>query len=294
MMLNPTSGWLSTTGNLGALSNKGFEITVNSLNMERGDFNWHTTLTLSHNVNKITKLDVETPYTAQTLAYSSSRNVEGYPVNSLYSYRYAGLNSKGEPQAYDKKGNIVSGTESFNLDAQDVVYSGTTVPKFYGGLTNRFVYKNWEFSLMFVYNLGNKMRRDCEDLYYGRPQSNLLKDFDKRWRTAGDEQYTDIPAWTPQKNSNANYDLFYLSDRNILDASYIKLRDVSLSYKLPASICRKIQLENVRVVLQVGNLWYWAANNAGIDPEYYQLDTYKDSRKDKFGATYSVGLNINF
>lgn len=294
MMLNPTSGWLSTTGNLGALSNKGFEITVNSLNMERGDFNWHTTLTLSHNVNKITKLDVETPYTAQTLAYSSSRNVEGYPVNSLFSYRYAGLNSKGEPQAYDKKGNIVSGTESFNLDAQDVVYSGTTVPKFYGGLTNRFVYKNWEFSLMFVYNLGNKMRRDCEDLYYGRPQSNLLKDFDKRWRTAGDEQYTDIPAWTPQKNSNANYDLFYLSDRNILDASYIKLRDVSLSYKLPASICRKIQLENVRVVLQVGNLWYWAANNAGIDPEYYQLDTCKDSRKDKFGATYSVGLNINF
>ena len=147
---------------------------------------------------------------------------------------------------------------------------------------------------MFVYNLGNKMRRDCEDLYYGRPQANLLKDFDKRWRTAGDEQYTDIPVWTPQKNSNANYDLFYLSDRNILDASYIKLRDVSLSYKLPASICRKIQLENVRVVLQVGNLWYWAANNAGIDPEYYQLDTYKDSRKDKFGATYSVGLNINF
>ena len=62
-----------------------------------------------------------------------------------------------------------------------------------------------------------------------------------------------------KKNSDANYDLFYLSDRNILDASYIKLRDVSLSYKLPVSICRKIQLENVRVVLQVGNLWYWAA-----------------------------------
>src|SRR5699024_3942618 len=95
MMLNPTSGMLSTTGNLGSLSNKGFEITVNSHNMERGDFNWYTTLTLSHNVNKITKLDVTTPYTAQTLAYSSSRNVEGYPVNSLFSYRYAGLNSEG-------------------------------------------------------------------------------------------------------------------------------------------------------------------------------------------------------
>ena len=69
---------------------------------------------------------------------------------------------------------------------------------------------------------------------------------------------------------------------------------MSLSYKLPASICRKIQLENVRVDLQVGNLWYWAANNAGIDPDYYLLDTYIDRRKDYFGASYSVGLNINF
>ena len=96
---------------------------------------------MSHNVNKIQKLEVETPYTAKTLAYLSSVNVEGYPVNSLFSYRYAGLNKQGEPQAYDQEGNIVSGNDSFDMEAGDVEYSGTTVPKFYGGLTNRFVYK---------------------------------------------------------------------------------------------------------------------------------------------------------
>ena len=53
-------------------------------------------------------------------------------------------------------------------------------------------------------------------------------------------------------------------------------------------------MENVRLILQAGNLFYWAANSAGIDPEYYRLDRYKDSRKEKFGATYSLGLNINF
>ena len=180
------------------------------------------------------------------------------------------------------------------MEAGDVENSGTTVHKFYGRLTNRFVYKNWELSLMFVYNFGNKMRRDCEDLSYGRPTANLHKDFDKRWRTEGDERYTDIPVWTPQKNSAANYNLFYFSDRNILNASYIKLRDISLSYRLPVTFCRKFRMENVRLILQAGNLFYWAANSAGIDPEYYRLDSYKDSRKEKFGATYSLGLNINF
>lgn len=294
MMLNPVSGWLSTVGNLGTLSNKGFELTINSHNLTKNNFDWYTTFTLSHNVNKIQKLEVETPYTAKTLAYLSSVNVEGYPVNSLFSYRYAGLNKQGEPQAYDQEGNIVSGNDSFDMEAGDVEYSGTTVPKFYGGLTNRFVYKNWELSLMFVYNFGNKMRRDCEDLSYGRPTANLHKDFDKRWRTEGDERYTDIPVWTPQKNSAANYNLFYFSDRNILNASYIKLRDISLSYRLPVTFCRKFRMENVRLILQAGNLFYWAANSAGIDPEYYRLDSYKDSRKEKFGATYSLGLNINF
>ena len=293
-MLNPVSGWLSTVGNLGTLSNKGFELTINSHNLTKNNFDWYTTFTLSHNVNKIQKLEVETLYTAKTLAYLSSVNVEGYPVNSLFSYRYAGLNKQGEPQAYDQEGNIVSGNDSFDMEAGDVEYSGTTVPKFYGGLTNRFVYKNWELSLMFVYNFGNKMRRDCEDLSYGRPTANLHKDFDKRWRTEGDERYTDIPVWTPQKNSAANYNLFYFSDRNILNASYIKLRDISLSYRLPVTFCRKFRMENVRLILQAGNLFYWAANSAGIDPEYYRLDSYKDSRKEKFGATYSLGLNINF
>lgn len=292
LMLNPTSGWLSTTGNLGTMTNRGFELTLNSHNIKGRDFNWHTTLTFSHNANNIERLDVATPYTAKTLVFQSV-NMEGYPAGALFSYRYAGLNAKGEPQAYDKAGNIVAGNTSFNLGKDDVVYSGTVVPKIYGGLTNRLTYKAWELSFLLVYNLGNKMRRDCEPLEYGRPVANLLTDFDRRWRTPGDELTTDIPAWTPQKNSAANYDLFYRSDRNILDASYIKLRDLSLSYRLPSPLCRRLHLSGARIMAQAGNLFYWAANNAGIDPEYYRLDAYSGGRTEKPGPTFALGLNIN-
>lgn len=294
MLLNPMSGWNSTTGNVGTMTNRGFEVSLNSRNITAKNFNWNTTLTLTHNSNKITKLSVATPYTAETLTGYGALNVEGYPVNSLFSYRYAGLNEKGEPQAYTSDGTIVSGASSYGLAKEDVVYSGTTVPKFYGGLTNRFSYKNWELSFMFVYNFGNKMRNECETFQYGRPTMNLLNDFDNRWRKAGDENVTDIPAWNATKSNTANYNLYYMSDRNILNASYIKLRDLSLAYNVPKTFCRKVHTESVRVNLQVGNLFYWAANNKGIDPESYQLDTYTNARQYKFRPTYSIELNINF
>ncbi len=294
MLLNPMSGWLSTIGNVGTMTNKGFELTVNSHNLKYKGINWYTTLTLSHNKNEITKLDVETPHTAQTLATLSSVNVEGYPINALFSYRYAGLNEKGEPQAYNQKGEIVSGTDSHSLSKEDVVYSGTTVPKFFGGLTNRFTYKNWELSFMFVYNFGNKMRNECETFNYGRLTSNLSKDFDNRWRKAGDEAHTNIPGWQATKNATANYNLFYMGDQNVLDASYIKLRDLSVAYNVPTTFCKKLHTESMRVNLQLGNLFYWAANDKDIDPEYYQLDAYTGARQEKFGPTYSIELNINF
>lgn len=239
-------------------------------------------------------MDVATPYTAQTLATLSSVNVENYPINALFSYRYAGLNEKGEPQAYDKDGNLVSGTASRSLDKDDVVYSGTVVPKFYGGLTNRFNYKDWELSFMFVYNFGSKMRKQCETLEYGRPTSNMLEEYDNRWRKAGDEAITNIPAWTASKNATANYNLYYFSDANILDASFIKLRDLSLGYNFHTDFCKRLSVQSINIKLMIGNLFYWASNDEGIDPEYYQMDAYHNNRQDKYGPSYAIELKIKF
>lgn len=291
--LNPTTGWLSTTGNLGEMSNRGFEFSLNTHNVRTRHFNWYTTLTLSYNKNKIEKLDVEEPIElANDLLYEDY--VEGYPVGALFSYRYAGLDSEGRPQAYDKDGNIVTGSDIDYLTKEDMVYSGTTVPKYYGGLTNRFTYKNLELSFLFVYNLGHKMRKDGI-YFFGRPGTNLPEELDSRWRQPGDEAFTDVPRYTTSNDYSLKSDVYYNADTRVLDASYIRLRDLTLSYTLPKRFSHKLRASNIRLTAQFGNLFLIDFNDADIDPEAYSytLGNYY-ARQTKYGPSYSLGINIDF
>lgn len=293
LMLNPTTGWLSTTGNLGEMSNRGLELTVNSHNIKSRDFNWHTMLTLSYNKNKIEKLEVKE---ARTLASDMiiGGHIEGYPMGSMFSYRYAGLDADGYPQVYDKNGEIVTKGNISYLDTEDAVYSGTSIPKVTGGLSNTFTYKDFALSFMFSYSLGNKLRKDA-DIYYGRVGSGLKKILDERWRKPGDEQFTDVPVYLPQSNSNYNTSAYYYADTHILDASYIKLRDVTLSYTIPSSWAQKIHASSIVLTGQIGNLLTIAFNGEGIDPEYYALSSPGyTARFTKYGPSYSFGISVNF
>lgn len=293
MNLNPTTGWLSTTGNLGEMSNQGLEISLNTINILNKDFQWRTIFTFSTNKNKIEKLDVEEPINLASDLLRTSF-VEGYPVGALFSYKYAGLTNEGNPQAYDENGNLVSGYDAQNLTKDALIYSGTTIPKFYGALTNTFDYKNFELSFMLAYNFGNKMRKDSQ-CFYGRPGSNLLQETDKRWRKAGDEAFTDVPRYTAEYDYSMSTDLYTYADTRVLDASYIRLRDLSLSYQFPYNICRKIGLESIKITGQIGNLFLIAFNHEGIDPEAfaYGYGLY-NARQEKFGPSYSFGINVNF
>ncbi len=292
-LLNPTTGWASTTGNLGELSNKGFELSVKSHNVKGSDFNWYTTFTLTTNKNKIEKLDVEQPITTAA-GMISARYVEGYPVGALFSYRYAGLDNNGYTQAYDKDGNIITGWSIDNLTKDDAVYSGSTIPKVTGGLTNRFTYKDFDLSFLLVYNFGAKMR--TEGLYfYGRPGANLPKYYDNRWRQPGDEAFTDIPKYTASSDWNLNTSCYYYADTHIANASYIRMRDITLSYNLSRSLCQRMNIEGARLSAQVGNPFIIAFNKEGINPEAYSYGAGSwNARQDCYGPSYSIGVNVNF
>ncbi|MDR0295686.1 MAG: SusC/RagA family TonB-linked outer membrane protein, partial [Prevotellaceae bacterium] len=234
----------------------------------------------------------ETPYTFTTIV--SAAYVEGYAANSLFAYRYAGLDDSGRPQVYDKNGNVVAGSNSMSLDIDDVKYMGTIVPKFYGGLSNRFSYKSLELSFLLVYNLGHVMRNNLNAFYSGRPTDNFHNSFDKRWRNPGDEAFTNIPKYSVLSDPSNMISLYNYADVNVLDASYVKLRDISLSWNLDRRIAQKIWAENIKLTFQIANLFYIAANKEGIDPEAYLPSFYNDNRRDKYGPTYSIGLTINF
>lgn len=289
--LNPVTGWVNALANLGTMTNKGFELSLNSHNV-KGDFNWLTNFTLTYNKNEIEELSVANALSPSSIIYENY--VQGYSAGSLFAYRWAGLDKLGDPQVYDQSGNKVK-QEKDLTDLKSMRYMGTMQAPWYGGLTNTFNYKGVELSFMFVYNVGHKMHNDVNQFYAGRITSNLHRDFDKRWRQEGDEVHTDVPSYEPNTKTSVSrrYMNFYrYSDRQVLNASYIKLRNLSLSYVLPRNICDRLSAESIKVRLQASNLFYWAANREGIDPEAINLRT--GMRTTHFGPSWSVGLTVNF
>ena len=172
---------------------------------------------------------------------------------------------------------------------------GSTVPPVYGSLANGFRYGNWDLSVNFIFNLGHVMRNDVNDKFSYRLERNLHNDFALRWKKPGDEACTNVPAYYSLKNTEINEtDVTYLyryADINVLSASYIKLREVSLGYRLPSAACKALHLQSAMVRLQASNLLTIAFNGQGIDPEAFY---FSGARADRFRPFVSASLNLEF
>ena len=261
-----TLGWESFYTNFGDMKNQGFEVSLRTKNIFTRNFSWSTVLTMTNN------------------------------RNSLFAYRWAGLSEEGNPQVYNAEGQIISDYQDESLTEDAVKFMGVTQPKWYGALTNNFSYKGFDFSFMLVYNFGHKMRRDVNNFWYGRLARNVSKKFLDRWREPGDEKYTDVPKYVSKtvenKTKSRDITFYELADINVLDASYVKLRDITLSYSLPKSLCDKLFMDRITLRAQASNLFLIAANNDGIDPEYHHYRS--GLRGTKYGPSWSFGLTINF
>ena len=150
---------------------------------------------------------------------------------------------------------------SSQATVDDVVCMGTTVPKYDLSLTNRFTYKNWEFSFMFVAKLGHIYQKDS---FQSRNYQN--RHVGDRWKKPGDEAWAIYPALTTSNSDwwNASYqDIFYGK------AGFAKLRDVTLTYTIPKSFAGKIGLEMAKIYVQGRNLLTIKHKDTDIDPESY-------------------------
>lgn len=292
--VDPTTGFKSVYSNLGAMTNRGVELSISSLNIDRPKFKWMTDFNFTYNANRLVDMYLEQPESPYVLVQQDYW--KGYPYGTVFAYNWAGLDPKdGMPRVFNSKGEAVrSITDIDTLDA--VKFAGTTIPPFYGSLSNDFSIGDFTIGLMFIYNLGHVMRNDINDKFSYRFCENLHHDFALRWRAPGDEVTTDVPAYYSLKNSSINEsDLTYLyryADINVLPASYIKLREVSLGYNLPERACRAICAEKISVRLIASNLFTIGFNGQGIDPESFYLSS--GSRSDKFHPYISASLNIEF
>lgn len=301
---NTYSGYSSIIGNLGELENKGIELGLNTRNVNGGRLKWNTIFNIAYNKNKITRLNLEDPATTSKQRVTQ-QYVEGFPAFAVFAYKFAGLDQLGDPQIELANGTV---TKTPNVGkVEDVRFMGTYQPVWSGGLANVFHYNNFTLSANAIFNLGHMMRKDVNQVYTNRithsglrhdgfTTGNLHADFANRWRQAGDELRTNIPSYV--SNSSLSYtrrevEYYTYADINVVSASFVKLRDITLAYSLPTTMVRKLKADQVTFRAQVSNLMLWKANKDEIDPEYIDAISGARSMLSDQG-TISFGINVKF
>lgn len=257
--IDPTTGFSALTKNVGKMTNRGLEFTINADIIKKNDFLWNAIFNFSYNKNEVKEYNVTRAYTSSWTG--TPKMAKGYAADAMFGFRYAGLNDKGEAMGYNKDGEKdLMG----NLTPDDIIYLGTVRPKYDLSFTNSFKYKDLQLSFMLIAKLGHKYRKDG---FYG---SNYLnRHVSERWQKPGDEatkMYPRLLSW--------NMDMFYFpySDFMTGNASYMKLRDVTLSYTLPRQWLQPVGLTNARVYFQARNLLTVTAKGVDIDPEITEVN----------------------
>ncbi|WP_419698075.1 SusC/RagA family TonB-linked outer membrane protein [Mucilaginibacter sp. NFX135] len=284
--LPQSSGFATITKNAGEMSNKGFELAINSVNIKSEGFTWQTSFNISHNANKIEKLPI--PIDA---SYAAIRMQQGQSMNSFYVYKQLYV----DPQTGNAIYQHADGTSGPTVTAADKVFYGSGLPKFFGGINNTFNYKGFDLSIFFNFETGNKVYNNNAYFLEGGGTRDDRRAMDtyqlKRWQKPGD--ITDVPRLTAL---GSNYTLSPVS-RFIEDGSFLRLSNVNLGYTLPKTVAEKIKAASVRIYFSGSNLWL-LTHYKGPDPEInvtadpnvqgYDLGTPPIPR------TLQVGANITF
>ncbi|WP_343702741.1 SusC/RagA family TonB-linked outer membrane protein [Chitinophaga sp.] len=288
--INPALGFFSAYVNNGAMRNRGIELMLKSDVLRRGRFEWEVVFNGAYNKNEVTRIDYQ-PRTVGDLVETGGYYLTGDPVYSLYSYRYAGLSAKGAPMIYDAKGEAVSTNVT---DPAVATYSGTFQPVYSGSLINNLRWRNLELSILFVYHAGHVMRTDVPLLVGSYPSSgNVTAGIGNAWKKPGDELITSVPrvSWEYDTDQSAYRSGYYrYADVNVTDASFIKARNIALTYALPQAWMKRVKMSGVRLRLQADNLFYIGFNGHDIDPEAITIRT--GSRTAPVMPSYNIGFNI--
>lgn len=302
---NPFTGFTGFLGrvltNLGKSVNKGIEVTIASENIRQKNFEWTSRFVFSYNKNKLVSWGGTATQFISVDTRLAASPVEGYPLNSMFAYKFAGLDTLGDPRIQLANKTITKTPGA--AQPADLVFLGVMQPKFNGGLTNTFSYKGFSLSVNMIYNLGYLLRRDVNMKYAGRLADrnnfagNVKEIFLDRWKKPGDEAFTNVPSYvanTTTDYSRRSVNYYKFSDINVFDASYIKIRDISLSYNLSPEILKRLGLQHVSVFAQTNNFMLWKANHFGIDPEYHQDPINGILPAPYSKHSYSLGLNVTF
>lgn len=277
--------------NNGEMENFGLELSLQYDWIKTRDMSLSTGFSAAYNSNKIKKIDYEPTDALDMMRYPTSNYRVGDAYNSLYAYRYAGLTEVGNPSVYNENGEIVSIDKVRNVGA--VVLAGQLTPKWNGAFSIDFRWKQLSAFAKIVYYAGHSLRDDAINLcdsYADLHSGAINEDLANRWTP--ENTNTNIPAMGLHTNvGERNYHWRY-ADVNVSSASFIKMRNIGLAYSMPNNILSSLHISGLTVKAQIDNLFYWAANHRGIDPEAYNANS--GYRTNAQMPTYTIGINVNF
>ena len=273
--LSATAGIGSLSINAGTLKNTGWEFVLAGDVVRKRDLTWTVGGNISFNKNEITDLGQVNEFILGTSIIRV-----GLPMGTHYLPKWAGVDAAtGNPLYYNLDGTV---TTNYDRTAQSNVGYGSWLPKYNGGINSTLTYKGIGLDIFFSYAGGNK-RFNNEDYFNQVPNfatSNQGTAMLRRWRKPGD--VTDI-----QKFGTARQ----FSSKDIQDASYLRLRNVNLSYTIPQSLLERVKgITNIRVYLQGQNLLTWTRWTS-FDPE----DNNNIAQFEYPAArTITAGISLNF
>ncbi len=255
--IDATSGFTGFSANVGNVENKGFEITLNTVNIDSKDFKWETNINFAKNKNEVTKLINGQPILSTNDSYINAL-IEGEPIGVFYGREYAGVDAaNGDALYYLNDG---TGGTTNDPNAANFKVLGSPNPDWIAGISNQFKYKNLDLSFLFNVVQGNKIHKAGDGFMVGG-------DF------IDNQLASELNYWTPE---NPNTDIpqprlvggngTAASSRFLQDGSYIRLKNISLGYNFSPKLLEKIKLTDARIFITGQNLLTFTKYD-GWDPE---------------------------
>ncbi|HLO82874.1 MAG TPA: SusC/RagA family TonB-linked outer membrane protein [Chitinophagaceae bacterium] len=285
-----TSGYTSGYVPTGSMKNNGLELLISGTPIRSKNFSWNVSFNFTNVKNEVVKTDVagnriNLGQNRATLGNAITAYVVGLPGPQIMAYDYK----------YDSKGEMIVDASGYPVRG-DLIPMGSVLPTTYGGLNNEFNFKGFSFSFLFDYSFGNKILSATS--YY-----SIFRGLNKMTLEGRETGITKGVTSTGATNTvAADAQGYYrsiaqnITKTHVLDGDFIKLRQLSLGYSLPASILKSLKyVSGVQIALVGRNLWTVMKNSDNIDPEatFGSNVRYYGIEGTNLPTTRSYGVNLN-
>ncbi len=287
MPLPSLTGFTGTFNNIGESSNKGIEIGLNTVNIDKGDFKWTTNFNFSANKNKLEKLYGGITDILYGIGGTNLIHRVGEPLGSVYDYEFAGiwhLEEAAQAAAFGQRPGQVKVTDvngDGKITTADRKVIGQVTPKWTSGITNTINFKNFDFSFFLNISQGNIYKSNFHGWSWSDTPTRTFNGFK-------------VDYWTPERQSDAWHQPgnggTYANAEYYKDVSFVKVGYITVGYKLPATVLDKLKISSLRLYATVQNPFVITKYD-GWDPE--------SAGRDQFGGsfmsrTFMTGLNLSF